>query len=364
MKKAAAILLALAMVVSLCACGTDNPADDTVVPDEGTVDEVVEQEPQGPGQVFMYGETHGNKETLEKELELWKGHYNNGLRHLFLEDSYFGAYMLNLWMQEEDDAKFDTYFSTLKGTANGSPFNENFFKEIKASCPETVFHGFDIGHQYNSLGVTVQAYMDGANLKESKEYQLVSESIEQGQYFYTNSENPEWVYREEKMVSNFVREMETLNGEDVMVILGSQHANIEGMDVTGTIPCFANQLVNQHSLEVTTQYMSDLVQPRNETLTIGGKEYAAVYYSEDYIGHWAEGYISRCFWHVKDAYEDFKYNSLTGNMLPSSNFAMEIAQGEIYAIRYTLNDGSTKMEYMRTDGDTFEGMLVAVEFTP
>ena len=108
----------------------------------------------------------------------------------------------------------------------------------------------------------------------------------------------------------------------------------------------------------------DLVLPKSDTLTIGGKEYAATYYNEEYIGFWLPDHISRCYWHVEDAYEDFKDKRLTGNCLPDSNYPMEIKQGEVYAIRYTLADGSVRMEYMRMDGNVWEGMPVTEEFLP
>ena len=75
-------------------------------------------------------------------------------------------------------------------------------------------------------------------------------------------------------------------------------------------------------------------------------------------------YVSRCYWHVKDAYEDFKNNPLTGNWLPDNDYPMEIQQGEVYAIRYTMSDGSVHMEYMRTDGNVWDGMMLSEEFTP
>ena len=75
-------------------------------------------------------------------------------------------------------------------------------------------------------------------------------------------------------------------------------------------------------------------------------------------------YVSRCYWHVKDAYEDFKNNPLTGNGLPDNDYPMEIQQGEVYAIRYTMSDGSVHMEYMRTDGNVWDGMMLSEEFTP
>ena len=43
---------------------------------------------------------------------------------------------------------------------------------------------------------------------------------------------------------------------------------------------------------------------------------------------------------------------------------LKIQQGEVYAIRYTMSDGRVHMEYMRTDGNVWDGMMLSEEFTP
>lgn len=55
---------------------------------------------------------------------------------------------------------------------------------------------------------------------------------------------------------------------------------------------------------------------------------------------------------------------LTGNGLPANNYPMKIREGEVYVIRYTLSDGSIRMEYMRTDGNAWDGMMLSEEFRP
>ena len=64
---------------------------------------------EGQGNLYLYGERHSEEKILEKELELWQVYYTNyGMRHLFIETSYFEAQLLNLWMQAEDDDILDT----------------------------------------------------------------------------------------------------------------------------------------------------------------------------------------------------------------------------------------------------------------
>ena len=47
------------------------------------------------GQLYLYGETHGNAKITEAELELWQSHYAEyDMRHLFLEFPYYTAGVL------------------------------------------------------------------------------------------------------------------------------------------------------------------------------------------------------------------------------------------------------------------------------
>ena len=323
------------------------------------------EKPYGPGKIYMYGEFHGVQEYIDKELALWQEHYASGARHLFLEDSYFAAYQLNLWMQEEGNAFFDVYHEAAGDSFAGSPFIREFFMQLKQTCPETIFHGFDVGHHFESLGAAVLTYLESSGMADSQEYQLVSESIEQGKRYYGEDWNPDEAYRENQMVENFLREVATLRGDDIMVITGGAHSDVDGIrDIPGEVPSMANQLVYTHGLDIISQNVYDLVLPKSDTLTIGGKEYAATYYHEEYIGHWLPDHVSRRYWHVHDAYEDFKSKPLSGNWLPDNNYPMEIQTGEVYAILYTLTDGTTRMEYLRTDGNVFDGMMLSEQFIP
>ena len=379
MKKIIAWILVLTLCFSLAACGgsgtdaestqTEATVEATEVPTEQedtteAVEETEAEEPQGPGTVYMYGESHGVKEYIEKELALWQEHYANGARHLFLEDSYYTAYQLNLWMKESDNTSYEVYSASLVDTPAGSPFIREFFMRLKETCPETVFHGFDVGHHFESFGTAVLTDLENNGMKDSEEYRLVSESIEQGKKFYGTGETQDEAYRENQMAENFLRELATVNG-DVMVITGAAHSDVDGIrDIPEMVPSMANQLVNDYGVDIVSQNVYDLVLPKIDTLTIGGKEYAATYYNEEYIGFWLPDHVSRAYWHVEDAYEDFKNKPLTGNCLPDSNYPMEIKQGEVYVIRYTLSDGSIRMEYMRTDGNVWDGMVLSEEFHP
>ena len=88
------------------------------------------------------------KKIMALELELWQKYYNEqGMRHLFVEYSYYTAQLLNQWMQAEGDEILEDIFRAWSGTSAGGEANRNFLKAIKETCPETVFHGFINGWQ-------------------------------------------------------------------------------------------------------------------------------------------------------------------------------------------------------------------------
>ena len=51
------------------------------------------------GKIYLYGEMHANKKIYSKELQLWKEHYEQGMRHLFIESPYYTGELLNDWMK-------------------------------------------------------------------------------------------------------------------------------------------------------------------------------------------------------------------------------------------------------------------------
>jgi len=91
------------------------------------------------GQIYLYGEFHGVEKIIEEELKIWQEFYRNGMRHLFLETSYFTAEYLNVWMQEDHDETLYEIYSDWVGTApfkveevtiNGKKYTASFFGEI------------------------------------------------------------------------------------------------------------------------------------------------------------------------------------------------------------------------------------------
>ena len=127
MKKRILALL-LAALLGLTACGA--PAE-TGAP---------------TGEIFIYGEEHANAACLDKELALWQTCYGQGMRHLFIEMGAGSALLLNRWMAAEDDAYWDMVYGACEGTLFHAKVVADFYHQIKETCPDTIFHGFDIEH--------------------------------------------------------------------------------------------------------------------------------------------------------------------------------------------------------------------------
>lgn len=191
-------------------------------------------------QIYLYGEEHGIDSVIQKEFEIWYEHYHeDGMRHLFLESPFFTCEFLNIWMREESDEILDALYDDLEGTAAHVPAKKDFYKQIKTKCPETVFHGTDVGHQFYSTGERFLEYLEQRNSEDTEQYRMAREVMEQGKYYYENADD---VYREHKMTENFMHAFDALDGETVMGIYGAAHVHPDQMDYTGQVPCMANQL--------------------------------------------------------------------------------------------------------------------------
>lgn len=320
---------------------------------------------QSSGEIFLYGEEHSVEAILEKELTLWSSYYHNdGVRDLFVELPYYTAEYMNIWMKSEDNDILDLLYQDWAGTAMYSQEIVNFYKQIKIECPETVFHGTDVGHQYHTTGKHFLEYLESTGQQQSELYRLSQENIEQGQYYYQHSDN---VYRENMMVKNFIREFDSLNNADVMGIYGSAHTNIEAMDyATNSVPCMANQLYRRYHNSLHTEDLTSLALNheayRTDTIKIGEKEYTALYYGKVDLSAMFPDYQYREFWRLENAYDDFKDNPTVENVLPYNNYPMEIETGQIFIIDYTKADGTVVREYHRSDGNTWQGSFVTKQF--
>lgn len=97
-----------------------------------------------------------------------------------------------------------------------------FLKTIKEQYPETVFHGIDIEHNYETLGVTYLLYLESIGMRESEEYARASSNYEQGRSVYSHDGG----IRENYMTENIIYELERLETQDIMGIFGSAHTQL------------------------------------------------------------------------------------------------------------------------------------------
>ena len=86
------------------------------------------------------------------------------MRHLFVELSHYTAQWLNLWMDAEDDEILEQLHQDWESTLSSGAETLDFYRTIKEQCPETVFHGTDVGHQYDSTGARYQDYLEERGL--------------------------------------------------------------------------------------------------------------------------------------------------------------------------------------------------------
>lgn len=359
------LLAAVILLLSVSACSADSApgAAPSLLPSSSPA-----QSPspspsltpsQNQGQIYLYGEIHGVKRILDKEFELWYDYYHNrNMRHLFIEYPCYTAEFFNIWMQSDNDDVLNELYDDWAGTQSQSPLVKEFYQKIKSKCPETVFHGTDVGHFFYTTGYRYLKYLRDNNLEDSEKYILAQEAIEQGKHYY---ENHNHAYRENKMAENFTREYDSINGESVMGIYGAAHTGLDAMDfMTGTVPCMANQLKSHYGDIVHSEDYTMIV----ERITISGKAYDASYFGQEDMSAWSKEFVSREFWRLNDAYDYFKNRPKTGDWLPYDNYPMPIETGQVFVIDYTKKDGSVVRMYHRSDGLVRDDEPITEGFSP
>ena len=298
------------------------------------------------GQIYIVGEDHANTITMAKELEMWGECYDKGMRDLFVEYSYYMAEYLNLWMDAPDDAILTEVFQDLEGTMAASPSVWDFLQTIKAEYPETVFHGTDIGHQYNTMGARYLSYLEQTGQKDTEAYQLTLENIEQGRAYYEDH-GGSYAYREPLMVQNFQRAYDALPaGTSIMGIYGAAHTNPGQLDPEGVGPNMASQLQEiygdkLHSTDLTAFTEDPSRVGETQTVTINGQPYG----------------------HVPGAYEAAKNLPRNGWYTPLYNIPGDTPVGEVYIVDTTSPDGDARRFY-RNDGRYYSDVAAATGFIP
>lgn len=310
-------------------------------------------------QLYLYGEQHGEEIIMAKELELWQNHYNEeNMRHLFLELPSYTAEYLNLWMQAEDDAILEQIYEDWQGTAIYDSSIRDFYRQIKDACPETVFHGIDLGHQWATTGQRYLEYCKENGLTESAAYRQAQLCIAHGQQYYDNEQDQ--AYREEIMTQYFMQELNTLENESIMGIFGSMHTDPNSAD---SMAFRLQELYGEQLHCESLTYLLLAAEPlRYDILDINGKEYQAAYYGGQDLSSFLPDYACREFWRIEQAYADFKDKPASGDVLPYDNYPMQIEAGQVFLVVYIKSDGSTEEHYYRADGNMWQGRLTTEEF--
>lgn len=319
------------------------------------------------GRLYLYGESHANQTHLDQELAAWKDYYHNqGMRDLFLEVPFYTAEFMNLWMKAEGDAILTRLYEEWEGTAMDSQNTWDFYQTIKAECPETVFHGFDVGHQYSTTGARYIASLLLTGQIGSEDWDQAQAVINQGKTYYQTGDE---AYRENQMTANLIAAYEALpEGASVMVITGSAHSDLFKNDLyTGTTPCMANQLRQKYGSALIARNLTagfDYSRAGAEAvLSLGGKEYTAVCLADQDLRGQFPLYQSRTFWLIQDAYQDVKSLPISGEILPYDNYPADLETGQVFAVDYRKTDGTAERRYYRADGTLWEGKPATAAFT-
>jgi hypothetical protein len=307
------------------------------------------------GNAYLYGEKHANQGILEKEFELWNEYYRKGMRHLFLELPYYTAEYLNIWIKEDNDTILEAIYDDWGGSPSQNPYTIALLKNIKKYCPETIFHGTDVGHQYESTGKRFKNYLEDTGQMETRQYLLTKEAIGQGIYY---SHGIQDIYRENTMTQNFVREFDLLNGVDIMGIYGLAHTGLNSLDYSQTVPCMANQLAQRYGDRIKStdlsEYSKTNVPSRIDKIIVDGIEYNASYYGTQKLNGF-NGVDYREFWRLENAYASLKSREKNHDYLPYDYYPMRIKAGQVFVIDYHLLNGTTERMYYVSEDDVFEG---------
>lgn len=134
-------LMAILLISSLTACSGNSSAGETASPSVQPASpsappaQLAQATPaatplttKATGQIYLYGEAHGVTKIMDKGYEAWSDYYHNkGTRHLFVEQSYYAAEYLNLWMQSDNDDILEELYQDWEGTPGHIPYTKTFF---------------------------------------------------------------------------------------------------------------------------------------------------------------------------------------------------------------------------------------------
>ena len=311
-------------------------------------------------EIFLYGEGHGIELILNKEFQIWKSYYDErGMRDLFVELPFYTSELLNIWMTEDNDEILDYIYDSIDNTQGHFPAFKDFYRRIKTECPETVFHGTDVGHFYDTMGAEYLTYLEENSLLDSENYSLAQEVMKQGEIFYSSKDMFE--YREKKMVENFVRAYDSLENKDIMGIYGGFHTDLVYEDnMISYLNTYYEDSIFSNDLSNINLYTQPI---RIEKIQVGDREYEASYFGMVNLSKTFPELKTRKFWRLENTGRDFDKVTLTGDKLPYNNYPMPVEEGQVFVIEYESKDGGLRTEYYKADGSEFDGLPSTANFT-
>ena len=320
-------------------------------------------------QILLCGEDHVDAACKEQELALWRERYAAGDRDLFLEMGAATAELLNRWMTTGEESFWDLVYRNWEGTLSQTELTEDFYRQLRADCPETVFHGIDMEHQYRTTGRFCLALLEKEGRQGSEVYRKVLRSVEQGERFYEGWDGDLFsrdnAYREETLAENFRDEYESIGRRRVMGIFGAAHTDPYGPDYyTASVPSMGAQLRERYGGGILCRDLRGEDLPEETTLTVAGTEYEAIYYGEYPIAR-RDILRSGEYWRLADAYDALSQWERSGDALPGNEYPMSVRPGEAYAIHYTCWNNTDYWWYGVCDGAREDdGPLTTAEVIP
>lgn len=361
-KRCIALFLCAVLLLSVCACNGNGTE-----PEEAD-EEIIEEPERLPlsggecGTAYLYGEAHANAEILVEEFRLWEQYYREqGLRHLFVELPYYGASLLNLWMADEDDTLLEDFSDFFSGSPAGSSVVQSFYRLIKKYCPETVFHGTDIGHKHDTLGRWYMERLEEQGKENTEEYALALNNVEQGEYYTRNGIFLDTAYREKMMAYNFARELTALNGESVMGIYGAKHVS------NGSGGNMLYKIINEYGAEPVCENLTAIYpnMPGMNTRQIAeGEVIFSAKYAGAFLSERSGEVASYSFWQMSagDTCPSFTFTG-SDDVIMGGEYLRDVAPGEFYHVTYCAGrDRVEHRTYYVTD-EMIEGEYITREVT-
>jgi hypothetical protein len=163
------------------------------------------------------------------------------------------------------------------------------------------------------------------------------------------------------MTENFIREFDQLDGENIMGIYGANHV----MEKKFT---WNSETVTSMLMDLRKHY-GDIIHVEQlkikinglKSFTINKKEYKVTYLGKQELNGF-NNYSYREYWRVEDAYDDVKDIFKDGQVVPYNNYPVSIVKGEVFLIIYTFKNGAQNVVLYRSDGNTWNNMMVTEVF--